>query len=164
MAHYALYYGEQAGGGISSWYKGASYQRGSGLGSFLAGLARTAMPLLKSVGKSVARETLSGGLRVLDDVGNDVPLKQALKNRAVESMGNLKNKTTRYLLGRGGKRRKRAATAGRQSKTQTRKGKTLSRRKVKPAKKKQARRSVRGRKKSTRSKYDLLAKTTDIFG
>lgn len=107
MSHYHRYYEEQAGGGIPSWYRGSSYQRGSGIGSFLSGLARMAIPLLKTVGKSVAREALSGGLRVMNDVDNDTPFRAALKTRSAESVKNLGKQATNFLLGRGYKARRR---------------------------------------------------------
>lgn len=43
---YLAYYKNQLGSGVSVVYKGAPYQRGHGIGSFLGGLFRTITPLL----------------------------------------------------------------------------------------------------------------------
>lgn len=62
-------------------YKGAPYQRGHGIGSFLGGLFRTITPLLKSGARAVGKEALKTGMNVLGDVLSSVPPNQALANR-----------------------------------------------------------------------------------
>lgn len=89
---YLVYYKNQLGSGVSVVYKGAPYQRGHGIGSFLGGLFRTITPLLKSGAKAVGKEALKAGMNVLGDVISTVPPRQALANRMKEFTGNLKRK------------------------------------------------------------------------
>lgn len=90
MSHYEAHYCDQVGGGIQRVYVGSQNQRGHGIGSFLGGLFRRALPFLKSGAGAVGREALRAGLNVMSDMNRDVPFKQALKNRAMESGGNLR--------------------------------------------------------------------------
>jgi len=89
---YLAYYKNQLGSGVSTVYRGASYQRGHGIGSFLGGLFRTIAPLLRSGVKTVGQEAMKTGVNVLHDVISTVPPKQAFTNRMKEFTGNLKRK------------------------------------------------------------------------
>jgi hypothetical protein len=89
---YLVYYKNQLGSGVSVVYRGAPYQRGHGIGSFLGGLFRTITPLLKSGAKAVGKEALKTGINVLQDVMGTVPPNQALANRMKEFTGNLKRR------------------------------------------------------------------------
>lgn len=89
---YLVYYKNQLGSGVSVVYKGAPYQRGHGIGSFLGGLFRTITPLLKSGAKAVGKEALKTGMNVLGDLISTVPPNQAVANRMKEFTGNLKRK------------------------------------------------------------------------
>jgi len=80
------------GGGIPRVYVGAPYQRGHGIGSFLGGLFRKVLPFLHRGARAVSKEALRAGINVIEDVENDVPLKEALKSRFKESRTNLKRK------------------------------------------------------------------------
>ena len=61
------YYLNQAGNGFNV-FRGSTIQTGQGIGSFLGGLARSAMPLVKSfagkalkTGLSFAKDAMAGG-------------------------------------------------------------------------------------------------------
>lgn len=113
--YYQNYFEHQAGvgnaisSGISRIYVGSPYQRGHGVGKFLGGLFRKAIPLLTRGSKAVGREALRAGLNVLTDVASAVPLKESIRKRVKESGGNLKRKVEEkfdaYMEGDGFKRR-----------------------------------------------------------
>lgn len=83
----------QTGGGFSV-YTGTRRQVG---GSFLSGLARLALPILKFLG---ARALNIGKNVATDVIVNKKPVGSAFKSRAVEEVGNV-------LKGKGRKRRRR---------------------------------------------------------
>lgn len=89
---YHHYYSHQAGSGIGIIYKGAPYQRGHGIGSFLGGLFRSVLPLLKSGAKFVGKEALNAGAGLLSDLVNARPLDESVKTRLKTVSGNLKRK------------------------------------------------------------------------
>ena len=84
--------GNGRGGGIPRVFVGSPYQRGHGIGSFLGGLFRKILPYLRSGVRAVGKEALRAGINVMEDVENDTPLKESIKNRFVESRKNLKRK------------------------------------------------------------------------
>ena len=96
--YYKNYFDHQLGGsnaissGINRVYVGSSYQRGHGIGKFLGGLFRKALPLLSRGTKAIGREALRTGINVLSDIAQAVPLKESVHRRAKESGGNLKRK------------------------------------------------------------------------
>ena len=73
-------------GGVLPAYKGAPIQKGHGLGSFLSGLFRSAVPMLSSVGRSVAKNAgkalLSTGAEILGDVLSGKNVKSSIVNRS----------------------------------------------------------------------------------
>lgn len=89
---YENYYAHQAGSGIGVVYKGAPYQRGHGIGSFLGGLFRSVLPLLSSGAKTVGKEALSAGVGLLSDMVNARPMEDSIKSRLKEVGANLKRK------------------------------------------------------------------------
>lgn len=107
---YLSYYKHQLGSGVSIVYKGAAYQRGHGIGSFLGGLFRTISPLLKSGTKAIGQEALKTGINLLSDVIGTVPPEQAFGARMKEFTTNLKrradNKIDSAMKGSGYKRKK----------------------------------------------------------
>lgn len=179
---YERYYAIQAGNGIDSWYRGAPVQRGHGIGSFLGGLFRAALPLLRKGAVAVGKEALTAGANVLEDVGYGIPFKTSLDSRMNDATTNLKRKATDKVMGLlrgdGYKPKKRKKTT--QSKKVTRRRKSnKSRSKKKIVRKKSKKSNSRvGRKrvakskrkkqykkkksKTVRSKYDLIP--ADIFG
>ena len=62
----------QVGGTIERVFQGAPNQRGHGIGSFLGGMFRTIVPLIKSGVRVVGDEALKSGLGFLGDVTTGV--------------------------------------------------------------------------------------------
>ena len=94
---YFQYYHQQAGSGVGNIYYGAAYQKGHGIGSFLGGLFRSALPLIKKGAKAVGKEMLKTGVNVLGDVVDKTPLKQSLQSRISDARSNLKRKAETKL-------------------------------------------------------------------
>ena len=63
ICYYEQYYAHQCGNGMNV-FQGARGQRGHGLGSVLSGLFRSALPMIKNMGK----QALQTGLNVATDV------------------------------------------------------------------------------------------------
>ena len=103
------YYLHQAGrgysggkGGIGSIYSvPITNQRGYGIGSFFAGLWRMVKPILWSGAKTVGRETLRTGGKILTDMADGTPAGVIVAKHARELIGKLK----------GGGRKRKAKTA-----------------------------------------------------
>lgn len=96
------------GGGVSSVFRGGNvdgYQRGHGIGSFLGGLFRSVMPILKSGASAVGKEALRSGVGFLGDVVTKGDARQAANTHLREFTGGLKrradDKLERVLQGRG---------------------------------------------------------------
>ena len=99
---YPDYMDYQVGGGVYSGigrvYVGAPYQRGSGIGSFLGGVFRYVLPLIKRGATAVSQEALSAGMNIMSDVTDrNATLKEALNSRIRESGQNLKWKAEEKL-------------------------------------------------------------------
>jgi hypothetical protein len=158
------YYVTQAGSGVSNVYKGVSYQRGHGIGSFLAGLFRRALPFIKTGVKTLGKETAKAGLHVLGDVSSDIPIKESLKARFGEARDNIKRKAVEKID---------SLMQGSGYKTSKRRKRTQSRSRVARVKKRPTRRTQRvakARKKITKGKNKTLRvhrlkriTTRDIF-
>lgn len=167
MSHYIAYYDAQVGeGGIDHVFVGSPYQRGHGIGSFLAGLFRRALPLIKSGARSIGKEVLRAGVNIMDDVTtHHVPFKQAFRDRARETSGTLKRKAEdkidRLMQGSGYKRvirgLKKQSKRGRKRKQSSSKRASTKKRKVTSKKKKKSQAGKQKKKKKIRS-------VTDIFG
>lgn len=99
---YHEYYVSQAGSGAGVIYRGAIYQRGHGIGSFLGGLFRTIMPLLRSGAKTVGKEILKSSAGFLGDLAANAPIKESLRNRLVDAGNNLKRKAENKINEMGG--------------------------------------------------------------
>lgn len=164
MSHYVAYYDSQVGsGGVDHVFVGAPYQRGRGIGSFLAGLFRKALPLLKSGARAVGKEAFRAGMNVLDDVSaGDVPFKEALRNRARESGHNLKRKAEEKMdnLMRGSGYKKGGRKKSRQSRPVRRRRNISSKLKKKRLQNKKKDK----RKKKKPRKANKKRSLTDIFG
>jgi hypothetical protein len=61
------YYNGQAGGGMP-YYSGTTLQHGAGVGDILKGLFRSAVPILKSIGKKVLPKIARAGIRTVSDI------------------------------------------------------------------------------------------------
>lgn len=98
MNRYVDHYdGQVGGGGVNRVFVGSAYQRGHGLGSFLSGLFRRALPLITRGARAVGKEALHAGWNILDDVAHNTPFKESLKTRVTESGRNLKRKAEESL-------------------------------------------------------------------
>lgn len=98
MSHYENYYSSQVGGGgIPQIYIGAPYQKGHGIGSFLGGLFRRILPFLTRGARSVGKEALRAGMNVMNDLDNEIPFKNSVKNRFIESGENLKRRAVEKM-------------------------------------------------------------------
>lgn len=103
---YTDYYLRQAGSGFGAIYSGPLYQRGRGIGSFLSGLFRFVLPILKRGSVAAGKELFSAGAHFIDDINNKRPFKESLKERASEVITNLKRKATASMSGSGYKAKK----------------------------------------------------------
>ena len=68
------------------------------MGTFLKGLFRASLPLLKRGAAAVSKELFHTGINFVDDLENDMPAKEAFKNRMQEAKNNLKRKAVNTLL------------------------------------------------------------------
>lgn len=94
---YHEYYASQAGSGAGVIYRGAVYQRGHGIGSFLGGIFRTIMPLLKSGAKTVGKELLKSSAGFLGDLSVNRPVRESLKTRISDVGNSLKRKAEQKI-------------------------------------------------------------------
>lgn len=175
MNHYISYYDNQIGGGglVEHVYVGSPYQRGHGIGSFLGGLFRRALPMISSGLRAIGKEALRGGLHVVDDITNqNMNFKDSLKTRLGESTSNLQRKAKRkiddLMAGKGYKRgnpkrprhslistsTKHRVASGRVSKRS--KKKTRKPKNRKNEKKKKKKKKAPTHKKKQRTVYDIF--------
>lgn len=109
---YEQYYTNQAGSGLSV-FEGYHGQRGHGIGSTLAGLFRSAMPMLKRGLASFGKQALSTGLQVASDMADGNSFSDSIKVRSREGIKRLAADGVDYLnngstqSGSGYKRRRR---------------------------------------------------------
>jgi len=177
IEHYEKYYANQAGGGIDNWYRGAPVQRGHGIGSFLGGLFRAALPLIRKGAVAIGKEALTAGVNVLEDVNNGIPLRNSFNLHMTDVSNNLKRKASDKLAGllkgEGYKRKKCRKSTQLKKVTRRRKSnksglkKKVIKRKVKKSNKRPIKKQKRVLKKkkqsrTQRSKYNLIS--PDIFG
>ena len=92
MNNYITYYDAQVGGGSDHYFVGSTYQRGNGIGSFLTGLFRKALPILSSDARTVGKEALCAGVGILNDLSHSIPFGEAVKSRSRDLTANLKRK------------------------------------------------------------------------
>lgn len=93
-------------------FKGARWQRGYGLGSIFRSVIRGAIPLLKSrVGKSI----MKAGVGLAGDAVKGRNMKQALRNRFTQGIGDIMD-TGNGKKQKRGKRLLKAARSGGRSK------------------------------------------------
>lgn len=100
MSHYIQYYEDQVGEGrgVRHVYAGATYQRGSGIGSFLGSIFRKIVPYIAKGAKAVGKEAVRTGLNVFDDVANNgANFKESFNDRFRESRKNLQRKAANKL-------------------------------------------------------------------
>ena len=161
---YDQYYAAQSGTGLSSngFYKGVSYQKGKGIGSFLGGLFRSAIPLFRSGARAFGQEALRAGVGLVNDLAEDRNLREALKRRAGDAgLGLLARAEKKIKEMSGGGRPRRALKRGAKAKKRQSRKPVQRRRKVVGKVKKRA---VRKRKVVKKTKRRSAPRTRDIFG
>lgn len=144
MSVKSLTMAEQVGLGTITVYRGSPNQRGHGVGTFLKGLFRASLPLLKRGARAVGRELMHSGINFLDDLEHEMPAKLAFQQRLSQAQNNLKRKAMDTIFrGKGykTKRRKRAI----QSKRVVRKHRSLKKLKG-GGKRKKSSKKVKSRK------------------
>ena len=82
---YEQYYVQQSGSG-GPIFMGASSQRGHGLGSFLSGLFRRAMPFLKRGAKELGKRALHTGLTMANDMVEGSTFRDSAERRIPEGI------------------------------------------------------------------------------
>jgi len=146
-------------------FHGARIQRGYGIGSFIKGIFRSAIPLVKQGARTVGKTALTSGLNVVRDVLAGRDLKSAALSRANEAKDQLKSKAfnaVRSAVGQTGKGIKRRATSKSRSQTQTKRRRTTA--SAKPKKGKKPAPSKKKKKKTSASKTKKNhTKVRDIF-
>jgi hypothetical protein len=151
---YEQYYDNQAGSGISV-FQGSYGQRGHGIGSTLAGLFRSALPMVKRGLAAFGKQALNTGLNIASDMADGksfsdsagLRARQGIKRLATEGIDYLNNGGQSEQTGSGYKRR-RQTRAKRKRFSQniaprrrtTRKRKGSSKRKTKRGRKRRANR------------------------
>lgn len=108
-----------------SVYSGAQWQRGYGLGSVFGSLLRAAVPVLKSTGKSLAKQALKTGtetgIALAQDALRGRNMKQAKTRFAQAAADALGNVTRTKTIKRRAKRKRATPVRGR---TKTKRKKT----------------------------------------
>lgn len=150
---YTNYYLNQAGGGFNT-YQGVIYQRGrGGIGSFLSGLFRAVLPMIKKGGEQIAKEVVRSSYNIVQDMDGETDFKTALKRRGLEGLQNLQTRALEAMQGSGYKRtRKRRAAAHSKARRQSKRTKITRRKTVRKAK----------NKKTTKKRK--ISRKNDIFG
>jgi len=93
------YYVTQAGGGSGHYYAGSSFQKGHGIGSWLGGLFRSILPVLRSGAAAVGKEAARAGSGVLADVASGRNFRGSAQKRIEEAAENLANTVKRKAGG-----------------------------------------------------------------
>jgi hypothetical protein len=128
---YENYYVGQAGSGLSV-FQGSRGQRGHGIGSTLAGLFRSALPMIKRGLTSFGRQALSTGMQVVGDMADGQNFSDSAKLRTRQGIKRLAQDGVEYLNGdQGGSGYKRRRVAKKKKKKGGRKKKKASKKKKK---------------------------------
>ena len=175
MSHYIQYYENQIGGGrtggIENVFYGSRRQRGNGIGGFLGGLFRMALPFIKSGAKAIGKEAFRAGVNMTDDVlSKGVNVKTAFKDRARESGTNLTRKASDKLIGLmngNGYKTVRKSLRAQSKRSCGRVRKRMQQKRNGKKKKKVIKKSAKNKKKkrnSAKSKNKGFRSVRDIFG
>jgi hypothetical protein len=166
MDPYTVYYLNQARTGIGS--HSSTKQTGRGLGSFISKIFTTVYPYIKSGFSAIGNELLSGGMGLIQDTMNQVPIKESINSRVRKVGHNLTDRAVNSVLGMSGsgntnkRKRKKTpqSTARRTSNKKTKRAPKVA--KKKPVKKKPAKKCT---KKKCKPKQRQSGKGfNDIFG
>lgn len=158
---YTEYYLNQAGSGFGGIYTSGVYQKGHGIGSFLGGLFRCVMPLLKSGTSTLGTELLKTGANIISDISKNEPVEKTIKKRGKETINNLSKLVGDKMFGSGYKsisQRKRSHSVA-----SSRSGKSIKKPKPKPNKNKKNTASKNKRKPVRKTKLRNKSEIFDIF-
>ena len=105
--------------GFGEFYKGLRFQRGygqrgRGIGGILRTVWRFMVPIMKDVGKSVGKEGLSAGARILGNIAQGAEAKDAIVTETQKSVRNLAKKAAAHLDDQSGSGTKRQSGKGSQ--------------------------------------------------
>ncbi len=123
---WARFFAAQTGGN----FVGDPYQRGGfALGSLLRGIARTVLPIVGRIGKSVGKEALRTGLNVASDATAGVLIKESFETHGRQAARNLLRRgaqamgaTKRTRASKATRRRKRQVGSGRRRRVRKQRG------------------------------------------
>lgn len=153
---YEAFFCQQAGHGLPVFIGSSRSQRGRGLGSFLSGLGRMILPVLKTGGKALLREGAMTGLQVARDALDGRNISDSFKEHARGAGKRLLHGAVDHLSGNqsgSGLRAPPGEPARKRIKRNTQKSIFQSKRRHQPSKKK-----AKNKKKKKRSQ------AFDIFG
>lgn len=88
-------------GPVPTYFKGSSFQKGHGIGSFLSGLFRMALPFAQRGVKALGKQALSTGMDIASDVLEGENLGESARRRGIEAGKALLEKAKRKQSGRG---------------------------------------------------------------
>jgi hypothetical protein len=132
-----------------------------GVGSFLGGLFRMVMPLLKKSSLFVGKELLRGANNVVEDVENNTDIRSSVRKRGTEVLNSITQKALAKMNGSGYKKlgsRKRRA----QSSSKTRRSTTgAKKRKLNKSKTKVKKRPAKKSRKVNKKRKSCIQ---DYFG
>lgn len=161
--------------GLVSWMKIVSHLKNividyffSFTGSFLSGLFRTVVPIVKKGSIALGQELLKTGVGAAEDIWKTGDLKYTQKKRGKEFINNVSNRLADHMFGSGytpnlittlsqSKRSTRRRKSGKVIKRKTKKRKTIK--KKKGGRKATKKNKTVKKKKNRRTKQDIL----DIF-
>ena len=143
-SYYDDYFMNQIGRGRIKIFVGSPNQKGHGIGSFLGGIFRKALPYMRKGVQIIGKEAARAGTNILTDIAShNIPIKKAVRLRTKESIDNLKRKAEekidQVMRKSGYKKRKILKMSHSRKKRQTRKvcgRKIVKKRKVVENKKK----------------------------
>ena len=95
-AYYVDYFKNQRGG--MPVFSGRTVMGGSGIGSVLSGLLRSATPLLKKSAVALGKRALSTGARTASDVLRGANVKESLKRRSKATVADIIGDVQHALL------------------------------------------------------------------
>jgi len=104
---YRDYYAQQSGNGLSV-FRGATVQRGRGIGGFFSRILRGAMPLLKSGAKIIGEQMIDSGASIAKDIINGKNLKTTAIQNFSSGGKQLLSSLTRTLNSTTNKRKRKA--------------------------------------------------------
>ena len=103
-AFYGDYYKRQVGDGLAV-FRGATVQRGHGIGGFFSGLLKGTLPAIKSGAKVLGKQLLKTGMDITGDLLSGKNIKDSAKDRFSESGQQMIKQLSTMIEGNGLKRK-----------------------------------------------------------